>query len=127
MKIAIKSNKLLKILSEERLSKAYYERSLWHPLLKKVFPYLIASNRTRKYVKNRFEQIRKLRNRVFHHQRIWHIEDLQDQKNHIFEAIHWMEPVACEYLECIENFDEIFKRGKNHYIPLLAQILKDTP
>ena len=55
-----------------------YEQVLFPKLLKPCFPYMPRHERTRKNVSARFERIRRLRNRIFHHEPnpkwglIWH-------------------------------------------------------
>lgn len=58
--------------------------------LKPCFPYMPRHQRTRKNLSARFEKIRRLRNRVFHHEPIWHWQNLADQHQGILEAIAWI-------------------------------------
>ncbi len=91
-----------------------YERILWPDLLMKIFPYLPKKCRTSQFLNKRFQDIRKLRNRIFHHQRIFHLQDLQLQHTHLIEAIKWIEPTLFEHLKLIDRFDEVFKYGREN-------------
>lgn len=53
-----------------------YEQILWHKIIKTTFPYMPRTNRTRQHLSQRFNKIRFLRNRVFHHEPIWYWQDL---------------------------------------------------
>lgn len=76
-------------------------------------------NRTRAYISKRFNNIRKLRNRVFHHQRIWHWSDLLEQYKDILEAIDWIEPAVRRFLSAIDNFQAVYTKGIISYRQLL--------
>jgi hypothetical protein len=79
--------------------------------IKKVFPGLPKSLHKRKGIKARLEQIRQLRNRVFHHERIIHWNDLQDQHAHIIETVGWISPELEEMALRLDRFLEIHKAG----------------
>ena len=64
-----------------------YEQIFWPHLLKLAFPYIPRSQRTRDHISRRFNKVRNLRNRIFHHQRIWHWLDLPKQHSDMIEAI----------------------------------------
>ncbi len=49
-----------------------YEQVLWHQLIKAAFPYMPKKIRTRRELSRRFNKIRRLRNRIFHHEPIWY-------------------------------------------------------
>lgn len=88
-----------------------YEQVLWPTLLKPCFPYMPRSLRTRKNISARFQRIRALRNRVFHHEPIWHWRDLGQQHSDILEAIAWIEPAARNLIEAIDNFPSVHRNG----------------
>jgi hypothetical protein len=53
------------------LFNSQYDQLLWHPLIKKSFPYMKARIRTRATLSKRLNKIRNLRNRIFHYEPIW--------------------------------------------------------
>lgn len=74
---------------------ARYEIKLWRSkIIRKTFPHLLPKNRTRHYLSRHFNKIRKLRNRIFHHEPIWYWQDLQEQHEGVRQAIGWIEPAA---------------------------------
>ena len=85
---------------------------LWQKLLKPCFPYMPRHLRTRKNVSVRFERIRRLRNRIFHHEPIWYWHDLANQHQDILEAIAWIEPAARDFVAVIDKFPDVYQNGR---------------
>jgi hypothetical protein len=79
--------------------------------IKKVFPELPKSQHNRKKIKSRLEGIRILRNRVFHHERIIHWTDLENQHGRIIETIGWISPELEEMSLKLDRFMETHKAG----------------
>ena len=65
------------------LFRGTYEQALWTSLLPAVFPYTPRRSRSRSELYARLDRIRRLRNRVFHHEPIWHLPDLPEQHQQI--------------------------------------------
>ncbi len=84
---------------------------LWPFLLKQVFPNLERRRRTRQTVANFFTKMRRLRNRVFHHEPIWHYKDLEQQHAQILQGIIWMCPELCDTLKLFDRFPEVYRNG----------------
>lgn len=86
-----------------------YEQSLWQPegygLLRSAFPHVVSS---RKYIHDRFNAIRLLRNRVFHHEAIWHRPNLLQEHDAIHEAIRWISPTLHRAIHAVDNFPANF-------------------
>lgn len=89
-------------------------------LLKEAFPYVPKSMRKRRILSGRFGEARKLRNRVFHHEPIWH-RDVQREYQNIIEALGWLDPClldVCAVLDrfslvCTDSFRRQIKRQLN--------------
>jgi hypothetical protein len=64
--------------------------TMFHSIGAQVFPGMPRSGRTRAAASARFEDIRALRNRIFHFRRIWNRADLEQDYNRILEAIEWV-------------------------------------
>lgn len=68
-----------------------FEMSLWKSL-RLAFPNCPKRIRQRKTMSTRFNAIRKLRNRVFHHEAIsWNLTVLESYKNELLEGIEWLD------------------------------------
>ena len=98
-----------------------YEQVLFPKLLKPCFPYMPRHERTRKNVSARFERIRRLRNRIFHHEPIWYWHDLADQHKDILNAIAWIEPAAKDFITAIDKFPEVNRNGQESIKNALQQ------
>ena len=60
----------------------------WPLCLKKAFPYIDQSKRNLRYISVRVEDIRRFRNRIFHHEPIWKM-NLVRINQELKEAISW--------------------------------------
>ena len=67
--------------------------------------------RTRKTLSKRFNRIRHLRNRVFHHEPVWYWQDLAQQHQEILEAIAWIEPALKDLVMTVDRFPETYQLG----------------
>ncbi len=88
-----------------------YEQVLWPRMLEPVFPHMPRRIRTRRNLSNRFNDVRKLRNRVFHHERIIHLQDLPRVHGEIIEAIGWISPVLKSCAGRIDRFPHVHGNG----------------
>jgi hypothetical protein len=88
-----------------------YEQIIWPGLLKPVFPLMPRSSRTRHRVADRMNQVRKLRNRVFHHEPIWWWKNLPQQYAALTETISWFEPALSRVLPDAHTFNEVHAKG----------------
>ena len=109
------------------LLNTYYEArpnnpNLWPSLIPKVFPHVPRPYRNRQILWKRFDDIRKLRNRVFHHEKILH-PHLQTQYHEVLEAIEWICPSMKLAVDCVSGFDHVCQQ---HYLQNLRQRLKAT-
>lgn len=84
-----------------------YEQTLWPALLKEAFPGMPRRERTRANLSRRFNVVRRLRNRVFHHEAIWHWADLADQHAQMLEAINWISADALSLAASMDQFASI--------------------
>ena len=87
-----------------------YER-LWHQIIRTTFPHMPRTNRTRQNLSSRFNKIRNLRNRVFHHEPIWYWQDLQQQHQDMLEALSWMSPEMKELVMTVDRFETTYNDG----------------
>lgn len=87
-----------------------YEQRMWQPggyaLLKAVFPH--ATGVSRKQVHTRLNDIRELRNRVFHHEPLWCRPNLLQQHADIHQAIEWMSPTLHKAIHAVDTFSTIY-------------------
>ena len=66
---------------------------LWPALLEPVFPHCPAAERTRKNVHGRYQEIKDIRNRAFHHERISHQVSVALYDRFV-ETVGWIDPLV---------------------------------
>ncbi len=69
------------------------------------------TNRTRQKLSQRFNKIRNLRNRVFHHEPIWYWQDLAQQHQDMLEALSLIAPAMLELEMTVDRFDDTYYNG----------------
>lgn len=88
-----------------------YEHAIWQPdgyrLLAEAFPHM--PSMSRKQIHTRFNQIRDLRNRVFHHEELWRRQSLERDHEQIHEAIGWISPTLQQAILSVDSFPEVFR------------------
>lgn len=105
----------------------YEERTRFLPAgIKAVFPHLPKSRHRRKEIKRRLDEIRLLRNRVFHHERIVHWVDLGQKHEAIIEVIGWISPELHEMACSLDRFEVIRQQGLAPWIEKLCTHWRDS-
>jgi hypothetical protein len=102
-----------------------YERILWPRLIQLAFPVVPRRLRTRASLLPRVEAARRLRNRVFHHEPIWHWHNLQQQHHDLAELINWISPSLHDMVDLTDRFPSVFLTGTAPYRQLLHARLPD--
>ena len=89
-----------------------FERTLWKNL-RLSFPNCPKSIRKRKTMSSKFNGIRKLRNRIFHHESIsWNIEALQNYRNEIVEGIDWLDKDLVNWCEDLMHINQTIEENR---------------
>lgn len=88
-----------------------YEQVLWPRFIKAVFPGMPKKIRSRVNVARRMEGIRRLRNRVFHHEPICFLTDLPQQHENILDAISWINPAVLLLISAVDRFAVVYDGG----------------
>lgn len=92
-----------------------YEKNLWPLLLRPAFPEMPRELRTRQHIFDRLDAIRKLRNRVFHHEPVWNSPALLQRHAEIIRFIGWISPPMLLLAELVDAFGGGYTRGAQHY------------
>lgn len=106
------------------LFKRRYEQILWPWLLRQVFPYAPRRQRDREGLYQRLNRIRGLRNRVFHHEPVWKLPDLQARHGQILETIGWISPAMLELTRLLDRFHGVYTGGIQRYVGELDAIAR---
>jgi hypothetical protein len=97
-------------------NKTQAKNAISQKLVAEVFPNLPRRERTLKAINRRWIQIRDLRNRIFHHERILHWKDLDQQHQELLEAIHWISPELAELAKTLDRYSQIRESGLNPWL-----------
>jgi hypothetical protein len=92
-------------------NKAHARTGIADFLTKPVFQYAPKHERVKHKLSIRLTEIRDLRNRVFHHERIIHWENLPDQHIRLIETIGWISPEIRELTEKLDTFTGVYDKG----------------
>ena len=82
-------------------------------LAKHAFPYAPAPEQYQAKLDKRWQDIRDLRNRVFHQERILHWKDLDARHQAILEIIAWMSPELRDLASSLDRFVSTRQAGLN--------------
>ena len=104
-----------------------YEQTLWPSLLKPVFPQATNRQRRRKALSVRLNGIRRLRNRVFHHEPVYQLPSLPRLHGEIVETIGWSSPAAEDLLRLSDRFPKVHDGGAGPYRERLYELLPEGP
>ncbi len=96
--------------------------TIWHKIIKEVFPNMPRSSRTRKEASKSMNTVRRLRNAALHHHSIWHWSDLQRQHGEMHELIYWICASASKLAKEIDRFPLVYSQGHGHYSELCRRI-----
>jgi hypothetical protein len=98
--------------------------AFWPRLLDTVFPHVERRYRSPAAVKGIFEDIRVLRNRVFHHEPIFGTA----AQNHemLLRAIAWLNPAAADHVEQFDRFRAVFDLQPGYFRERLERIRKSA-
>lgn len=92
-------------------NRAHARTGLSHHLAATVFPHAPTSHRDASALDARWQRVRQLRNRVFHHERIVHYRDLATQHREIVSLIGWISPALRDFATSLDRFADIHAEG----------------
>jgi hypothetical protein len=69
----------------------------------------------------RWAAIRELRNRVFHHERIVHFVDLDQQHRLLFQSIQWISPELHDMASILDRFPQVRADGLTPWLTKIQQ------
>lgn len=87
-----------------------FEMTLWKSL-RLTFPNCPKQTRKRKTMSSKFNGIRKLRNRIFHHEAVtWNLGVLNSYKLEIIEGILWLDKELLDWIDELNHIDETIEK-----------------
>lgn len=107
-----------------RLFSTRYETKqvIWPRLIKPIFPDLPKALCVRESLSKRIQDLRKLRNRVYHYEPIWHF-NLNQNFIELQEIIGGINSALIPYLNLTCNFEMLLKNGAEPFLNKLNTIL----
>jgi len=90
-----------------RLLNAEYEKILWKDL-RRAFPFIAKKDKTRHNVSSPINQIRNLRNRIFHHEPIaWNLTKLDSLHKDTLKVCGWLNKDLPAFINGFDKFDAV--------------------
>lgn len=74
-------------------------------------------------INRRLSPIQRFRNRIFHHEPIWHLDNLEQVHFWILDTIRWLNPDMVDVLRLVDRFPEVHSQGPGHYRYILSDKL----
>lgn len=84
-----------------------YNAAFWHEL-RFAFPHCPKPKRQRDPVSRALNQVRDLRNRIFHHEPVlWMTPPVEDYHHHIYEVLSWLNHDIAPWVQQFDRFPEV--------------------
>ncbi|MEX2580544.1 MAG: hypothetical protein WD342_15905 [Verrucomicrobiales bacterium] len=97
-------------------NKAHGQTGIGHYLTSAIYPHAPLREQDLNKLGVRWQGVRDLRNRVFHHERILHWRDLEQRHQAILEIIGWMSPELCDLANALDRFGVVRSEGLRPWI-----------
>ena len=89
-----------------------FEMTLWKTL-RLAFPNCPKEIRKRRTMSSKFNSVRKLRNRIFHHEAItWNLDVIQEYEKEILEALDWLNKDLVNWMEGLNHLDSVIEKNR---------------
>lgn len=102
-------------------SKKYATSAFQSKIIKQTFKYCPKSQKSSSNLQNIMEQIRNVRNRVYHYERICHWNDLKDKHTIILNCIKWMNASVYELVLKTDAFLQVLGNRENQFLPTIKE------
>lgn len=102
-------------------SKKYATSAFQSKIIKQTFKYCPKSQKSSSNLQSIMEQIRNVRNRVYHYERICHWNDLEDKHTIILNCIKWMNPSVYELVLKTDVFLQVLGNGEKQFLPTIKE------
>ena len=93
-----------------------FEMSLWKTL-RLAFPNCPKEIRKRRAMSSKFNSVRKLRNRIFHHEAItWNLDVIQQYEKEILEALNWLNKDLLIWLGRLNHIEKVIEENRSKIV-----------
>lgn len=107
-------------------NKAHARTGIGHYLAKEVFSHAPKTERDLTKQDNYWGAIRRLRNRVFHHERILHWKDLDDQHARILTLVAWIDPQLKRLTGSLDRYLLVRHGGLSYWLEQAGALLGNS-
>ena len=94
-----------------------YDARLWQgnnaAPLKRMFLRIPRNRRQRQIIHQQYNEIRELRNRVFHYEPIFDDPHLRQRHGEVKRGLHWLNPRLVDVLEWYDRFPDVYAHGRS--------------
>jgi len=112
------------------LLSSLYDGRIWRPakakVLKASFSNIPTPMRRRNLIYFRYNAIRELLNRVFHHESVWNRPTLQNDHLAILESIDWINPDIGATCRLVDRFPDVLMTGRTSIEAMVRSHLSVT-
>jgi hypothetical protein len=102
-----------------------YEKTIGRQIVKLVFPHAPVLKDLPGEVSARLQRMRELRNRVFHHEPVWHLRDLDARYDEMYETLGWMSPTTQDLVASLDRFKEILASGSKRHVDSIDYLIAE--
>lgn len=89
-----------------------FEMTLWKTL-RLAFPNCPKQIRKRRTMSSKFNSVRKLRNRIFHHEAItWNFDVILEYEKEILEALNWLNRDLVDWMEGLNHLNSVIEKNR---------------
>lgn len=82
-----------------------------------------ASNKSRHFIADRIKKARDLRNRVFHHEAIYHLPGLDHEHDMLRTFARWLYPNFAILSLSSNRFEAVYQQGTDPYYREISQLI----
>ncbi|CAA6679701.1 MULTISPECIES: hypothetical protein [unclassified Lentimonas] len=100
-------------------TKPHMTSGLAYNIAKTAFTHAPKSERNVDSLRPKWQKVRDLRNRVFHHERVLHWQDLQTQHDKMLQLIGWMNPELEQLARMLDRFTVVRQEGLTPWLEKL--------
>ena len=83
----------------------------WPRIIKSVFPHATNAQRNRADILLRMNQVRELRNAIFHHHSVWHWRNLSQIHADLHTVLAWVSAPASQMAKALDRFPQVHQAG----------------
>jgi len=97
--------------------------ALWPRLAPQGFPFIPKEHRSRPRILARLDELRELRNRVFHHEPIWD-RNLDRVHSRVIDTLSWMNQGVAKAVDELSRVETLFAKGPEAFREEVTRLMR---